>query len=100
MGILFSSKAERKEDGSLVLDANGFPKLAPQQGVIGNPNPDWRGGIGLKGYYKKLNFNVLLINVQICSNIYLIVNHTFYLIINNTSIIRRFLTNTINHSIK
>lgn len=64
LGILFSSKAARNEDGTLALDANGFPKLAPQQGIIGNPNPDWRGGIGLKGYYKKLNFNVLFERFQ------------------------------------
>jgi TonB-linked SusC/RagA family outer membrane protein len=64
LGILFSSKAARNEDGSLALDANGFPKLAPQQGIIGNPNPDWRGGLGLKGFYKKLNFNVLFETFQ------------------------------------
>jgi TonB-linked SusC/RagA family outer membrane protein len=64
LGILFSSKAARNDDGSLALDLNGFPKLAPQQGVIGNPNPDWRGGLGLKGFYKKLNFNVLFETFQ------------------------------------
>ena len=64
LGILFSSKALRNDDGSLALDANGFPRLAPQQGIIGNPNPDWRGGLGLKGFYKKLNFNVLFETFQ------------------------------------
>ena len=64
LGILFSSKALRNEDGTLLLDANGFPKIAPQQGIIGNPNPDWRGGIGLKGYFKKFNFNVLFETFQ------------------------------------
>jgi TonB-linked SusC/RagA family outer membrane protein len=64
LGILFSSKAARKADGTLDLDLNGFPKLAPQQGIIGNPNPDWRGGFGLKGYYKKFNFNVLFETFQ------------------------------------
>ena len=64
LGILFSSKAARKADGTLDLDVNGFPKLAPQQGIIGNPNPDWRGGLGLKGFYKKLNFNVLFETFQ------------------------------------
>ncbi len=64
LGILFSSRAARNEDGSLALDANGFPKLAPQQGIIGNPNPDWRGGFGLKGYFKKLSFNVLFETFQ------------------------------------
>jgi TonB-linked SusC/RagA family outer membrane protein len=64
LGILFSSKAARNEDGTLALDANGFPRLAPQQGIVGNPNPDWRGGFGLRGNYKKLNFNVLFETFQ------------------------------------
>ncbi len=64
LGMLFSSKAARNEDGTLALNVNGFPKLAPQQGIIGNPNPDWRGGMGLKGYYKKFNFNVLFETFQ------------------------------------
>ena len=59
LGILFGSRAARNEDGSLKLNANGFPTLDPQQGVIGNPNPDWRGGLGLRGYFKKLSFNIL-----------------------------------------
>ncbi len=64
LGILFGSRAARNDDGSLVLDANGFPKLDPQQGVIGNPNPDWRGGMGLRGTFKKLSLNVLFETYQ------------------------------------
>ncbi|MGB4839668.1 MAG: SusC/RagA family TonB-linked outer membrane protein, partial [Saprospiraceae bacterium] len=64
LGILFGSRAARKADGSLVLDDNGFPKLDPQQGVIGDPNPDWRGGLGLRGNYKNINFNVLFETYQ------------------------------------
>lgn len=64
LGILFGSRASRNADGSLVLDDNGFPILDPEQGVIGDPNPDWRGGLGLRGNYKKLNFNVLFETYQ------------------------------------
>ena len=64
MGILFGSRASRNADGSLVLDDNGFPTLDPEQGVIGDPNPDWRGGLGLRGYYKNFNFNVLFETYQ------------------------------------
>jgi TonB-linked SusC/RagA family outer membrane protein len=64
LGVLFSSKAARNTDGTLALDGNGFPKLAPQQGIIGNPNPDWRGGLGFKGNYKRLTFNVLFETFQ------------------------------------
>ncbi|MCP9766275.1 SusC/RagA family TonB-linked outer membrane protein [Lacihabitans sp. LS3-19] len=64
LGILFGSRAARNEDGSLKLDANGFPTLDPQQGIIGNPNPDWRGGLGFRGYFKKLSFNILFERFQ------------------------------------
>ncbi|MEZ5044002.1 MAG: SusC/RagA family TonB-linked outer membrane protein [Saprospiraceae bacterium] len=64
LGILFGSRAARNADGSLALDANGFPTLDPEQGIIGDPNPDWRGGLGLRGYYKGFNFNVLFETYQ------------------------------------
>lgn len=64
LGIMFGSRAERNADGSLVLDDNGFPTLAPTQGVIGDPNPEWRGGLGLRGYFKKFSFNVLFETYQ------------------------------------
>ena len=64
LGILFGSRAARKPDGSLDLDENGFPKLDPEQGVIGDPNPDWRGGLGLRGAFKGLSFNVLFETYQ------------------------------------
>lgn len=64
LGILFGSSAARKPDGSLDLDENGFPKLAPEQGIIGDPNPDWRGGLGLRGAFKALSFNVLFETYQ------------------------------------
>lgn len=64
LGILFASKAARKPDGSLALNERGFPTLAPEQGIVGDPNPDWRGGAGIRGRYGKLNFNVLFETYQ------------------------------------
>lgn len=60
MGTLWGTKAKRKADGSFDLDANGFPQLDPEQGVLGNPNPDWRGSVGLKMNYKGFFANVLV----------------------------------------
>ncbi|MFZ1457856.1 MAG: hypothetical protein WAT46_17555, partial [Saprospiraceae bacterium] len=37
---------------------------APEQGIVGDPNPDWRGGAGIRGRYGKLNFNVLFETYQ------------------------------------
>lgn len=60
MGTLWGTKAKRKADGTFDLDANGFPQLDPEQGILGDPNPDWRGSIGLKFNYKGFFGNVLV----------------------------------------
>ncbi len=49
----------RNEDNSLALDANGFPQLDTESRVLGDPNPDWRGGIGMQLNYKGLDFSFL-----------------------------------------
>lgn len=59
MGVLWGSRILRDDAGDPILDSNGFLQQAPDQGVIGDPNPDWRGGLGLRGNYKGFNFNVL-----------------------------------------
>jgi len=58
VGVLFGSTMLRNEDGSLNLNEFGFPQIGPDD-VIGDPNPDWRGGLGLKANYKNFNFNIL-----------------------------------------
>ncbi len=64
LGVLYGSRAARNADGTLLLDENGFPKLAADQGVIGDPNPKWRGGFGLRSNYKKLSLNILFETYQ------------------------------------
>lgn len=59
MSVLYGSKILRTADGSYDLDANGFLQKDSQQGVIGDPNADWRGGLGINANYKKLRFNIL-----------------------------------------
>ncbi|SDK01768.1 TonB-linked outer membrane protein, SusC/RagA family [Catalinimonas alkaloidigena] len=59
VGVHWGGRYARNDDGSLVLDANGFPTVAPTSGVIGNPNPDWRGGFGGTIDYKQFSLNVL-----------------------------------------
>ncbi|GAA4401646.1 SusC/RagA family TonB-linked outer membrane protein [Nibrella viscosa] len=49
----------RNENGTMALNANGFPQVAPAFQVIGNPNPRWRGGFGTNASYKNLSLNVL-----------------------------------------
>ncbi len=59
MSVLYGSKILRTADGSYDLDANGFLQKDSQQGVIGDPNADWRGGLGINANYKNLRFNIL-----------------------------------------
>ena len=59
MSSFFLPGTLRNEDNSLALDANGFPQLDTDSRVLGNPNPDWRGGIGMQLNYKNLDFSLL-----------------------------------------
>lgn len=64
LGALFSNKFQRDAGGKLNLDANGFPILDPVAGVIGDPNPDWRGAFGLNLKYKIFYLNALFEHSQ------------------------------------
>ncbi len=60
LGTLWGTKWARNETtGDIVLDANGFPTLSPEEGVIGNPVPDFRMGIGNTFNFKGLRLYVL-----------------------------------------
>ncbi len=59
LGTLWGPRAARNADGNFILDANGFPQVDIEQGVLGDPNPRWRGGLGLSARYKGLDFNIL-----------------------------------------
>ena len=64
LGVLWGPRALRDDKGSYVLDANGFPLVDLSQGVIGDPNPDWRGAAGLSATYKGIDFNILFETFQ------------------------------------
>ncbi|GAB4051106.1 SusC/RagA family TonB-linked outer membrane protein [Spirosoma litoris] len=64
MSSLYGGTYLRTESGALNLNANGFPQVASQFGVIGDPNPDYRGGFGTNLSYKKLSLNVLFETFQ------------------------------------
>lgn len=59
LGVIFGSQWARNDDGSLALDDLGFPVQAAEEGVLGDPNPDFRSGIGSVFSYKGLSLNVL-----------------------------------------
>jgi TonB-linked SusC/RagA family outer membrane protein len=59
LGVLWGGKFARNADGSLILNANGFPTVQANEGIIGNPNPNWRGGFGTSVEYKGLKVSTL-----------------------------------------
>ena len=64
LGVLFGSRWDRNENGTLLLDVNGFPTKAATPGVYGDPNPQWRGGLNLNFRYQDLTLNVLFDHVH------------------------------------
>lgn len=49
----------RDDNDEMILDANGFPQLDPVNRVLGDPNPDWRGGFGFETKYKNFDLSIL-----------------------------------------
>ncbi|GGG51861.1 SusC/RagA family TonB-linked outer membrane protein [Hymenobacter glacieicola] len=58
-GVLFGSVFERK-DGKLLIDASGRPRLAQDNQIIGDPNPDWTGGMTNTFTFKGLSLSAVL----------------------------------------
>ena len=60
LGALSTQGALRNPDGSFVLDANGFPQVDTGGDIIvGDPNPDWRGGVQFDLSYKNITLSAL-----------------------------------------
>jgi len=64
LGALWGTDWDKDADGKLILDSRGFPQAAPQESVIGDPNPDWQAGITNTIKYKKFSVSFLFDRVQ------------------------------------
>lgn len=64
LGVLFGTGSQTDEDGNFILNEDGFPQLTSSPTVLGDPNPDWRGGLGFNFRWKKLGLNVLIEHSQ------------------------------------
>jgi len=58
-GVFYGATLLHDEKGKYVLDANGFPQGGTQSEVFGNPNPQWRAGLGTTVGFKGLSLYVL-----------------------------------------
>jgi TonB-linked SusC/RagA family outer membrane protein len=58
--VLRGTKYERDDNGDYVLNANGFPVASATEDFTGDPNPDWRGGLGTSVSYKDFTLSALI----------------------------------------
>lgn len=63
-GVFYSTDFLKDESGKYKLDANGFPQGGINNEIIGNPNPQWRGGLGSTFSYKGVSLYVLFDRVS------------------------------------
>ena len=45
--------------GDFVLSKHGFPQITARKMVLGNPNPDWRGTLGMTARWNNFTVNML-----------------------------------------
>ncbi|MEL7222552.1 MAG: TonB-dependent receptor, partial [Bacteroidota bacterium] len=64
LGVLFGTGSQMDEAGNFILDDNGFPQTTASPMVLGDPNPDWRGGLGFNFNWKNLGLNFLIEHSQ------------------------------------
>lgn len=59
-GVIYGGRWLRDGQGRTVIGQDGYPIVDPQQGVLGNPNPDYLMGIRNTFTYKGLTLSVLV----------------------------------------
>lgn len=59
-GAIFGSRFQRNEQGEVLIGDNGFPIVDPEDGVVGDPIPDWTMGIRNSFSYKNFTLSGLL----------------------------------------
>ena len=64
LGALWGIGFQKDVKGAYVLNANGFPTSEVEQKVLGDPNPDWRSGLGLNVEYKNFKLYALFEHSQ------------------------------------
>lgn len=64
LGVLWGSRTLRDANGNIVFDENGFPEQDQNEGVIGDPNPDWQGSLVTSLNYKRWTLSALFETYQ------------------------------------
>ena len=58
-GAIHGSKFSRNNNGDLLIDDDGYPLVDAEQGVIGDPIPDWTAGISSLLNYRNITLSLL-----------------------------------------
>ena len=58
--VLRGTEYARDASGAYVLNSLGFPTAAATESFLGDPNADWRGGLGTTVSYKNFTLSALL----------------------------------------
>jgi TonB-linked SusC/RagA family outer membrane protein len=64
LGAFWGVGYARDAKGNFVLDGNGFPTVAPDNSVLGDPNPDWIGAVNNTIRYKTVTLSFLFDHVE------------------------------------
>lgn len=68
-GVLFGPRWDRDENGNILVDENGYPIKDDEDGIIGDPNPDftmgWRNSFGWRNF--SLSF---LLDIRVGGDMY------------------------------
>jgi TonB-linked SusC/RagA family outer membrane protein len=59
LATLWGTGFERDDAGEIVTGADGFPIISAEESVLGDPNPDWIGGLGTTIGWKGLRLTAL-----------------------------------------
>ncbi|MBE7178954.1 MAG: TonB-dependent receptor, partial [Mucilaginibacter polytrichastri] len=63
-GVFLSTDFLKDQTGKYILDSNGFPQPGNGVEIIGDPNPNWRGGLGSRFSFKNVSFYMLIDRVS------------------------------------
>lgn len=58
-GVFYGTRWARDASGNLLIGANGLPRLDPETGNLGNPQPDWMAGLRNTFTYKEWTLSFL-----------------------------------------
>jgi TonB-linked SusC/RagA family outer membrane protein len=60
LGVFYGTAWQRDSSNNLIIGSNGIPLVQASSQIIGNPNPDWLGGVRNNFTYKNISLSFLL----------------------------------------